>query len=330
MFAVSQHRVFLHLYHIQLTPLLMGKRVRVKAPATVSNLNCGFDVLGFAVNEPYDILEVELTGTGSVEITSIKGCDSLSTDPAKNVVGAVLNAMTAASDRATGFRVSIEKGILPGSGIGSSAASSAAAAFAGNLVLGGIFTLSELVEFAMEGERLASGAPHADNVAPALCGGITLVRSYEPLDIVQLNIPRELFCVIIHPEIEVKTSVARGLLDRHLPLETAVRQWGNVGGLVAGLYREDYDLIGRSLEDYVAEPKRSGLIPGFREMKESAISSGALGAGISGSGPSVFALCRGESSAEAVLESMGKVMIKARISYKAYLSPVSHTGAVTC
>ncbi len=308
----------------------MGRRVRVKAPATVSNLNCGFDVMGFAVNAPYDVIELELTDTGTIVIAEIRGCDSLSTDPEQNVVGAVLKAMTAASDKPTGFRVHIEKGIMPGSGIGSSAASSAAAAFAGNLLLDNIFSVDELVRFAMEGERLASGAPHADNVAPALYGGITLIRSYDPLDIVQINVPRELFCVIIHPELEIKTSVARGLLDPHLPLATAVRQWGNVGGLVAGLYSEDYDLIGRSLEDYVAEPKRAGLIPGFRDLKERAIASGALGAGISGSGPSVFALCRGESSAAAVLESMQEVMTKARISFNAYLSPVSLRGAEIC
>ena len=308
----------------------MGRRVRVKAPATVSNLNCGFDVMGFAVNAPYDIIELERTDTGTIVIAEIRGCDSLSSDPEQNVVGAVLKAMTAASDKPTGFRVHIEKGIMPGSGIGSSAASSAAAAFAGNLLLDNIFSVDELVRFAMEGERLASGAPHADNVAPALYGGITLIRSYDPLDIVQINVPRELFCVIIHPELEIKTSVARGLLDPHLPLATAVRQWGNVGGLVAGLYSEDYDLIGRSLEDYVAEPKRAGLIPGFRDLKERAIASGALGAGISGSGPSVFALCRGESSAAAVLESMQEVMTKARISFNAYLSPVSLRGAEIC
>ena len=309
----------------------MCRRVRVKAPATVSNLNCGFDVMGFAVNAPYDVIELELTDTGTIVIAEIRGCDSLSTDPEQNVVGAVLKAMTEASGRhTTGFRVFLDKGIMPGSGIGSSAASSAAAAFAGNLLLGNIFSVDELVRFAMEGERLASGAPHADNVAPALYGGITLVRSYEPLDIVQINVPRELFCVIIHPEIEIKTSVARGLLDPHLPLATAVRQWGNVGGLVAGLYSEDYDLIGRSLEDYVAEPKRSGLIPGFRDLKEIAIASGALGAGISGSGPSVFALCRGESSAAAVLLGMQEVMTKARISFNAYMSPVSLRGAEIC
>ena len=327
---MSRHTVFLHLCSMKLIPEPMGRTVRVKAPATVSNLNCGFDVLGFAVNEPYDIVEVELTATSSIEIAAIRGCDTLSTDPDKNVVGAVLRAMIEATGREAGFRVIIEKGIKPGSGIGSSAASSAAAALAGNLLLDSVFTVSELVRFAMEGERLASGAPHADNVAPALYGGITLVRSYEPLDIVQLNVPHELFCVIIHPEMEIKTSVSRGLLDTHLPLGTAVRQWGNVGGLVAGLYREDYELISRSLVDFVAEPKRAGLIPGFDELKKSALRSGALGAGISGSGPSVFALCRGEEVAGSVLKSMQGVMVSAGIDFKAYLSPVGLRGAEIC
>jgi homoserine kinase len=305
----------------------MGRRVRVKAPATVSNLNCGFDVLGLAVNDPFDIVDLEMTTASGIEITEIKGCDSLSRDPEKNVVGAVLKAFLSAADRVTGFRVTIEKGIMPGSGIGSSAASSAAAAFAANVLLDNRFSLTELVRFAMEGERLASGTAHADNVAPALFGGITLIRSYEPLDIIQLNVPRELYCVVIHPEIEIKTSMARGLLDRQLPLETAVRQWGNVGGLVAGLYREDYDLIGRSLVDYVAEPKRSGLIPGFEELKKNALRDGALGAGISGSGPSVFALCRGVTAAEKVLGGMKDVMRASGIDFKTYLSPVSTGGA---
>jgi homoserine kinase len=238
--------------------------------------------------------------------------------------------MVTAMGVTAGFRVIIEKGIHPGSGVGSSAASSAAAAYAANLLFDNAFSLSELVGFAMEGERLASGSAHADNVAPSLFGGITLVRSYDPLDIVRLNVPPELFVVVILPDTEVKTSVARGLLDRQLPLETAVRQWGNVGGLVAGLYSEDYELIRRSLEDFVAEPRRAGLVPGFSGMKISALASGALGAGISGSGPSVFALSRGEASARAVMESMSRVMHSERIGFKAYLSPVSSRGAGIC
>ncbi len=305
----------------------MGKKIRVMAPATVSNLSCGFDVIGLALCEPFDTVELELTLTGRVEIMAVSGCNTISRDPGKNVAGAVLKAIADAVGNNTGFRITIEKGIRPGSGIGSSGASAAAAAFAANQLLGGVFSMHETVRFAMEGERLASGAPHADNVTPALFGGITLVRSYEPLDIIPLNVPSELRCVVIHPETEIKTSVARGILDREIPLATAVRQWGNLAGLVAGLYREDYDLIGRSLVDFVAEPRRAGLIRGFAGLRSAALACGALGAGISGSGPSVFALCRGSETASAVLKGMSDAMQAEGIAFDAYLSPVSTAGA---
>ncbi|MCU0458478.1 MAG: homoserine kinase [Bacteroidales bacterium] len=306
---------------------MTGKKIRVKAPATVSNLSCGFDVIGLALGEPYDIVELELTETGSIEIEEIRGCETLSRDPGKNVVGAVLKAVAAAAGGLTGFRAVLEKGIRPGSGIGSSGASAAAAAYAAGRLLDDRFSLNDLVRFAMEGERLVSGSPHADNAAPSLLGGITLIRSYDPLDIVQLHIPRELWCVIIHPEAEIRTSVARGLLDTHIPLGTAVRQWGNLAGLVAGLYREDYELIGRSLVDFVAEPKRAGLISGFCDLKEAALKNGALGAGISGSGPSVFALCRGRDTAAEVMKGMSDTMVSLGTAFDAYMSPVSRKGA---
>ena len=303
------------------------KKVRVLAPATVSNLSCGFDVIGLALGEPYDIVELELTDTGTVEIAEIRGCSTLSRDPGNNVVGAVLRAIAERAGNGTGFRAVLEKGIRPGSGIGSSGASAAAAASAANELLDRIFTPHETILFAMEGERLASGAAHADNVAPALLGGITLVRSYEPLDIVQLHIPDELWCVVIHPDTEIKTSVARGILDKHIPLDTAVKQWGNLAGLVAGLYSEDNDLIGRSLADLVAEPKKAGLIRGFHELRAAALASGALGAGISGSGPSVFALCRGAESAAQVKLNMSEAIRSGGIAFDAYMSPVSPAGA---
>lgn len=308
----------------------MIKKIRVKATATVSNLNCGFDILGMAINEPCDYIDLEMTDSGAVEITAIKGCQGLSMDPDKNVIGVVLNAMIRKTGTKAGFRASVEKGISPGSGIGSSAASSAAAAFAANELLGNIFSLKELVAFAMEGERLASGTAHADNVAPALLGGIILIRSYEPLDIIPVNIPPELCCVVVHPDMEIKTSMARGILDKHIPFGTAVKQWGNVGGLIAGFFSEDYDLIGRSLVDHVAEPKRASLIPGFYELKQAAMLNGALGAGISGSGPSVFALCRGEACGEAVLSAMEAYMQTRGIPYNAYLSLVNREGAKIC
>lgn len=305
----------------------MGKKIRAKAPATVSNLNCGFDVLGLALDGPYDTVEVELTESGVVEIVELSGCGSLSLDPGKNVVGAVLKAVADRIGGGTGFRIRLEKGIRPGSGIGSSGASAAAAAFAANQLLGGIFSKHETVLFAMEGERLASGSAHADNVAPAIYGGITLVRSYEPLDIVQVNVPEELYCVVIHPESEIKTSVARGILDREIPLATAVKQWGNLAGLVAGLYSENYDLIGRSLIDHVAEPKRAGLIRGFDSLRAAAVAGGALGSGISGSGPSVFALCQGRETASAVMNGMSRAMHSEGIAFDAYLSVISPVGA---
>ena len=304
--------------------------MRVKAPASISNLNCGFDVLGMAMNRPFDVVELELTETGIVEITEIKGCSSLSSDPDKNVVGVVLKAVMDKTAGKTGFRAKLEKGITPGSGIGSSAASSAAAACAANMLLGGCFSETEVVTFAMEGEKLASGSAHADNVAPAVMGGITLVRSYDPLDIVRINIPKELFCVVIHPALEVKTSEARKVLDSHIPLNTAVKQWGNVGGLIAGLYTEDYDLISHSLVDYVAEPRRAKLIPRFYEISSAAVNAGALGSGISGSGPSTFALCRGEESADKVCDAMTAVMKNAGIAFDSYITQVSKAGASEC
>lgn len=304
-----------------------GKRIRVKAPATVSNLSCGFDVIGLALDEPFDIIDLELTDSHSVVIDDVRGCSTLSRDPEQNVVGAVLKAATVMAGSHAGFRVSIEKGIRPGSGIGSSGASAAAAAFGANLLLGELFTPTEMIMLAMEGERLASGSAHADNVAPALLGGITLIRSYDPLDVVPLNVPSELRCVIIHPETEIKTSMARGILDREVPLTTAVRQWGNLAGLVAGLYREDFDLIGRSLVDFVAEPRRAGLIRGFAGLRSAALACGALGAGISGSGPSVFALCRGSKTASAVLKGMSDAIQAEGIAFNGYMSPVSMAGA---
>ncbi len=360
--------------------MVYGK-VRVRAPATVSNLNCGFDVIGLALDEPGDIAEVELTDSGTVEIAAVTGCGSISVDPQKNVAGAVLLALlemretlvssgrlpdhgisTAGSSysgsdpgsspdsgispypgsfsdpaishgsyfyhgASPGFRVTLHKGIRPGSGIGSSGASAAAAALAASHLLGGTLSQHEMVLAAMEGERLASGAAHADNVAPSLLGGIVLVRSYEPLDLVSLHVPGELRCVVIHPYSEIKTSLARGLLDTHLLLTTAVKQWGNLAGLVAGLYREDYDLIGRSLIDRVAEPRRAALIPGFDRLKEAALAHGALGAGISGAGPSLFALCRGEEAAVRVMQGMREVMDELGVRFEGYISAVNSHGA---
>lgn len=303
------------------------KNIKVKSPATIANLGCGFDILGLAISDPFDIIEMELLDNKKVVISEITGCDELSYDPSKNVVGVVLQAILNGIEDNVGFRVKIEKGIFPGSGIGSSAASAAGAAFAANALLGNRFNSYELIAFAMEGERLASGTAHADNVAPALMGGITLVRSYDPLDIISIAIPSELFCVVLHPEIEVKTSDARMVLNDKISLKTAIKQWGNVGGLIAGFYKEDYALIGRSLTDYIVEPNRSVLIPRFYDLKRVAMENGALGAGISGSGPSIFALCKGEVSAMRVCDALESYMHIAGLGFKSYVSSINRNGA---
>ena len=301
--------------------------IKVFAPATVANVACGFDVLGFALQAPGDTITITKTDTQVIEIIDIIGALDLSKDPKNNVVGVAVQAMLNELGSKQGLSISIEKGVKPGSGIGSSAASSAAAVVAANVILDAGFSDLDLVRFAMEGERLASGTAHADNVAPSIMGGFTLVRSYNPLDVIRLNTPNDLFCAVIHPQIEVKTADSRGVLQEHISLKNAVIQWGNVGGLVAGLFMNDFALIGRSLQDVVAEPLRSKLIPGFDAVKNAAMVAGALGSSISGSGPSVFALCKGKEIAEKCAKAMSEVYENIGIPFKVYISGINQEGA---
>lgn len=252
------------------------KSIRVFCTGTIANVSCGFDVLGLSLAGVGEYMTVTQTPTRGITISEITGQD-LPLETAKNVAGVAGLALLEALGSEAGFDIKIEKKIKAGSGIGSSAASSAGAVWAINHLLGNPYTTIELIPFAMEGERLASGVAHADNVAPALLGGFTLVRSTDPLDVVSLPSPRELYATVIHPQIEIKTADSRRILKSSLSLKDAITQWGNVGGLVAGLYREDYELIGRSLQDVVIEPVRSILIPGFDEIKAAALNAGALG-----------------------------------------------------
>ena len=229
-------------------------------------------------------------------------------------------------DTEFGFDIEIYKNIKAGSGIGSSAASSAGAVFGINELLGRPFTRKELVLFAMQGEKLASGNAHADNVAPALLGGFTLVRSSNPLDIIKIESPSELYATVVHPQIELKTSDARSVLKQNVSLKSAITQWGNVGGLIAGLYTKDYELIGRSLHDEIIEPLRSVLIPGFDLIKQTALENGALGSGISGSGPSIFALSKGKETAEKIGKAMGAVYENMNLPYEIHVSKVNDEG----
>jgi homoserine kinase len=301
------------------------KSIRVFCPGTIANVSCGFDVLGLSLAGVGEYMTVTQTPTKGITISEITGQD-LPLETAKNVAGVAGLALLEALGSEAGFDIKIEKKIKAGSGIGSSAASSAGAVWAINHLLGNPYTTIELIPFAMEGERLASGVAHADNVAPALLGGFTLVRSTDPLDVVSLPSPRELYATVIHPQIEIKTADSRRILKSSLSLKDAITQWGNVGGLVAGLYREDYELIGRSLQDVVIEPVRSILIPGFDEIKAAALNAGALGCGISGSGPSVFALSKGADKAHEVAQQLKEVYSPMGIPFDIHISNINEKG----
>lgn len=307
-----------------LAQVTIGKKVKVSSPATVANVVCGFDILGFALDGPTDNIELEITDTPRVTIYNLDGYD-LPTAPEKNVSGAALLALLEEAPEVSGFILRSEKHIKPGSGIGSSAASAAGVVVAANHLLGGRFTKEELVKFAMFGEKVASGVKHADNIAPAIYGGVTLIRSIFPLDIVPLAAP-PLFVTVVHPQIEVKTSDARQILKQNILLKDAIKQWGNIAGLVAGLLKGDYDLIGRSLEDVIIEPIRSILIPGFYEIKEKCKEAGALGGGISGSGPSIFMLSKDASTAASVEQVMKEVFNAIGLDHHTHLTSINKEG----
>jgi homoserine kinase len=306
------------------SPLGEGGIIKISAPATVANLVCGFDILGMALNDPQDIMEMSLLDEPLIKIKHVDEYD-LPVEPSKNVAGAALIALQEAYDRKIGFDVVITKCIKPGSGLGSSAASSAGAVVAANYLLGNIFSKEDLVRFAMNGEKLASGVKHADNLAPCIYGGVTLIRSILPLDIIPLSAP-PLFVTVVHPQIEVKTSDARQILRKEVQLKNAIMQWGNIAGLVTGFLKNDYDLIGRSLEDVIIEPVRSILIPGFDEVKINSKEAGALGGGISGSGPSIFMLSKEEATAKKVEAIMKNIFQKIGIEYKTYVTSINQTG----
>ncbi|MCM4168906.1 Homoserine kinase [Arenibacter antarcticus] len=302
-----------------------SNEIRIFSPATIANVSCGFDVLGLALDAVGDEMIIRKTSKKGITITKLTGQD-LPTETLHNVAGVAGLALLAESEYMGGFEIEIYKKIKAGSGIGSSAASSAGAVWAMNALLDYPFSNLELVKFAMEGERLASGVAHADNVAPALFGGFTLVRSYHPLDIIKIPTPEALYATVIHPQIEVKTSDSRRILKTSISLEDGIKQWGNVGGLIAGLYTNDYELIGRSLVDHIVEPIRSILIPGFDKVKENALEAGALGCGISGSGPSIFALSKGEENARLVADAMKNVYQKIGVDYDVHISKINTEG----
>jgi homoserine kinase len=304
------------------------KSVTAFAPATVANVVCGFDVFGFAVDEPGDVVRLQWRSEPGVVISKIVGDGGkLPLAAEKNTAGVAVNQFLEKVGINRGVEIGLQKNLPLGSGMGSSAASAVAALVAVNQLAGSPYSKKDLVPFALEAERVACGSAHADNIAPSLLGGFVLIRSYHPLDIISIPFPDYLCCVLVHPHIELKTKDARQLLKPTLPLRDAVQQWGNTAGLVAGLMKSDDELIARSMTDLVAEPARSLLIPGYDAVKMAAKETGAIGCGISGSGPTMFALCNKTAVARTSGEAMIEAFKKAGLSSEMYVSKLNNEGA---
>ena len=299
--------------------------IKIFSPATVANVACGFDVLGFCLDSVGDEMVIRKTDKKGIKITKIEGFD-LPLESKLNVAGVSALAMYETVNPDFGFEIEIYKNIKPGSGIGSSAASAVGSVFGINELLGRPFSKTELTQFAMKGEALASKCEHADNLAPAIFGGFTLVKSIMPLDILQIPSPHNLYATIIHPQIEIKTSESRAILPTEIKLQDAITQWANFGSLIHSLHTNNYELMRRSLHDVIIEPHRSKLIPHYQEVKYAALKAGALGSGISGSGPAVFSLCEGIEAANRVREAIKTVYSKTGIEFDIYVSKINKEG----
>lgn len=303
----------------------MKKEIRIFSPGTVSNVSCGFDVLGFCLDEIGDEMVIRKTSEKGIKITKIEGYD-LPYETHKNVAGVSALALVDDYKPDCGFEIEIYKKIKPGSGIGSSAASAAGSVFAINELLGRPYNKTQLTRFAIKGEFIASQSEHADNLAPALFGGFVLVKSLKPLDILDIPTPDDLYSIILHPQIEIKTAEARAILPKSIPLSKAITQWSNLGSFIHALHTADYKLIKRSLVDVVVEPYRSKLIPHFDDVKTVANQNDALGFGISGSGPSMYALTQGKQSAEKLEKAIRLVYEKSGIDFQTYVSKINKQG----
>ncbi|WP_295986606.1 homoserine kinase [uncultured Algibacter sp.] len=299
--------------------------IKIFSPATVANVSCGFDVLGFCLDSVGDDMVIRKTEKKGIHITKIEGFD-LPYEADLNVAGVSALAMYEAIDVDFGFEIEIYKNIKPGSGIGSSAASAVGSVFGMNELLGRPFNKTQLTGFAIKGEALASKCEHADNLAPALFGGFTLVKSISPLQILEIPSPDDLYATIIHPQIEIKTSESRAILPKKIALSDAITQWANFGSLIHALHTSDYDLIKESLHDVVVEPHRSKLIPHFNAVKKAAITAGALGCGISGSGPSIFTLSNSLETSNNVKDAIKNVYSKTGIAFEIHVSKINTEG----
>lgn len=306
----------------------LRKSITVFAPASSANLGSGFDVFGLALQGPGDQVRLERNTSGVIRIASIKGDGRrLSRVTSENTAGVALMAFREAIGDTSGFDIHLTKQMPLGSGMGSSAASAVAAVFAANVLLGHPMNKQELVRWAAEGERVASGSVHADNIAPSMIGGITLVRSLQADDILSLPVPAKLRIVLVHPHVEVKTSDARKVLPRQIELGTAIKQWSNTASFVAGCYQNDLALVGRSMEDFVAEPARKSLIPLYAAAKSLSLELGACGVSISGAGPSILVLTDSAMRASRISVSLQQLFRKNRIGCDVWCTRVDRKGA---
>jgi homoserine kinase len=303
--------------------------IKIFAPASVANVACGFDIFGFAVDNPGDEIILTKNNTGKLKIVSIEGDNGkLPLEVEKNTASIAIQKYLEKIESGQGFDIQLKKLMPLGSGMGSSAASAVAGVFAANALMGKPIAQKDLLPFAMEGERIACGSAHADNVGPSLMGGFVVIRSYDPLDIIQIKTPSELYATIVHPQVEVNTKDARNILRREVSLKNTITQMGNVAGLIAGLMTPDYDLISRSLVDVIIEPIRSILIPQFDDVKNAAIDNGALGCSISGSGPAMFALSKDMETAQKVGKAMQNGFLKVAIESECYISTINQNGPI--
>jgi homoserine kinase len=307
---------------------MTSKSVKAFAPATVANVGCAFDIMGFAVDSPGDLVELSWNKSGEVLIESIEGDNGLlPREVNRNTASVAVKAYLEHQKITEGISISLVKDMPLGSGLGSSAASAAAALVAVNRLCNDPLSRAELLPFALKAEAAACGSAHADNVAPALLGGIVLILPFATPRCIELPVPEELYCCVVCPDLEIRTADARKILREQVAFKTSVRQSGNVAGLVASLYLNDASLLGECIEDFIVEPQRKKLIPGFDSAKQAALAAGALGCSISGSGPSLFALAHSKTCANDSAQAIAGVFAQQGISSKSFVSHVNKVGA---
>ena len=310
------------------TPLAVPPRAEARAfaPATLSNLGTGFDVLGLSLCQPGDTVTARLVPGTGVRVVRIEGDGGrLPTDATRNTAGIAASATLARAGIAAGVELELVKGLPIGSGLGSSAASAVAAAFAVNLALGSPLRRADLIEPCLAAEEAVSGR-HADNVAPALLGGLVLVRSLDPLDVVRLPLPEGLSFALVTPAMELLTRTARAVLPAQVPLAAMTRNSAALASIVSACHSGDLALLARAIPDEVVTPARAPLIPGCAQVLEAALDAGALAASISGAGPTLFALCRSPRTAEAAVQAMVGAFAAHGLAATGFVSPADNPG----